>query len=187
MSDYFSKQIDTDNRQAMAEFLANHFRYYTMNSWNRLTSYANNVKIHNLGLSSEQASRAYDLLLDDGIDMSQFWDSVHDIIQDFLYETGYTIGFNGRSDGYMVLYATELKNGQRVTLARGVGDYDIEELLDPDEWSTDDLRQEVTLVQAFDHVCDDVRDLLIHMLETGHVETEVETKVVTIEHRTLTF
>ncbi|WP_418708845.1 hypothetical protein [Alistipes putredinis] len=32
MSDYFSKQIDTDNRQAMAEFLANHFRYYTMNS-----------------------------------------------------------------------------------------------------------------------------------------------------------
>lgn len=187
MSDYFSKQIDTDSRQAMAEFLANHFRYYTMNSWNRLTSYANNVKIHNLGLSSEQANKAYDLLLDDGIDMSQFWDSVHDIIQDFLYETGCTIGFNGRSDGYMVLYATELKNGQRVTLARGIGDYDIEELLDPDEWSMDDLRQEVTLVQAFDHTCDDVRDLLIHMLETGRVETEVETKVVTIEHRTFTF
>lgn len=72
MSDYFSKQIDTDSRQTMAEFLANHFRYYTMNSWNRLTSYANNVKIQNLSLSSEQASKAYDLLLDDGIDMSRF-------------------------------------------------------------------------------------------------------------------
>ena len=52
MSDYFSKQIDTDNRQAMAEFLANHFRYYTMNSWNRLTSYANNVKSKNSSLPS---------------------------------------------------------------------------------------------------------------------------------------
>lgn len=187
MSDYFSKQIDTDSRQAMAEFIADHFRYYTMNSWNRMTSYANNVKIHNLGLSSEQASRAYDLLLDNGIDMSQFWDEVHDIIRDFLYETGYTIGFNGRSDGYMVLYDTELKNGRRVTLVHSMGDYDIEELLDPDEWSMDELRREVALVRAFDRACDDVRDLFVYVLQTGHVETEVETRVVTIEHRTLTF
>lgn len=187
MSDYFSKQIDTGSRQAMAEFIADHFRYYTMNSWNRVTSYANNVKIHNLGLTSEQASRAYDLLLDADIDMSLFWDGVHDIIQDFLHETGCTIAFNGRSDGYMVLYATEIRNGRRVTLSRGIGGYDIEELLDPDGWSMDDLEQEVELVRAFDRVCDDVRDLLIHVLETGRVETEVETKVVTVEHRTLTF
>lgn len=187
MSDYFSKQIDTGSRQAMAEFIADHFRYYTMNSWNRVTSYANNVKIHNLGLTSEQASRAYDLLLDTDIDMSLFWDGVHDIIQDFLHETGCTVGFNGRSDGYMVLYATEIRNGRRVTLSRGVGGYDVEELLDPDGWSMDDLEREVELVRAFDRVCDDVRDLLIHVLETGRVETEVETKVVTVEHRTLTF
>lgn len=187
MSDYFSKQIDTDDRPAMAEFIANHFRYYTINSWNRLTSYANNVKIHNLGLTSKQASRAYDLLLDVNIDMSLFWDSVHDIIQDFLHETGCTIAFNGRSDGYMVLYATEMKNERRVTLSRGIGGYDIEELLDPDEWPMDDLRDEVALVRAFDRVCDDVRDLLIHVLENGRVETEVETKVVTVEHRMLTF
>lgn len=74
-----------------------------------------------------------------------------------------------------------------MTLSRGVGGYDVEELLDPDGWSMDDLEREVELVRAFDRVCDDVRDLLIHVLETGRVETEVETKVVTVEHRTLTF
>lgn len=74
-----------------------------------------------------------------------------------------------------------------MTLSRGIGGYDIEELLDPDEWPMDDLRDEVELIRAFDRVCDDVRDLLIHVLETGRVETEVETKVVTVEHRTLTF
>lgn len=34
----FAKKVDTRSRQAMAEFLTNHFRYYTMNSWNGSTS-----------------------------------------------------------------------------------------------------------------------------------------------------
>ena len=36
----------------MTDFLRNYFRYHTMNSWNRSTSYACNLKITHLGLDS---------------------------------------------------------------------------------------------------------------------------------------
>ncbi len=32
-------------------YVKNHYKYYTLNSWNGLCSIANNVKIYNLGLS----------------------------------------------------------------------------------------------------------------------------------------
>lgn len=37
-------------KKEMIEFLKNHKRYWTMNSWNGSSSYANNVKIYNLGM-----------------------------------------------------------------------------------------------------------------------------------------
>ena len=43
-----TKTVDYTNRNEMIAFLTNHFRYSTMNSWNQMTSYANNVKLHNL-------------------------------------------------------------------------------------------------------------------------------------------
>ena len=47
----FSVKVDMRSRKAMTEFLENHFRYSTMNSWNGSTSYANNVKYYNLDLN----------------------------------------------------------------------------------------------------------------------------------------
>ena len=35
-------------REEMISSLEKHFRYFTMNSWNRSTSYARNVKIRSL-------------------------------------------------------------------------------------------------------------------------------------------
>jgi len=40
----FFKPVDLRSQKAMVEFLSNHFRYNTMNSWNNSTSYANNIK-----------------------------------------------------------------------------------------------------------------------------------------------
>ena len=57
----FHQKLDYRSRKAMVGFLKNHFRYDTMSSWNRASSYANNMKIRNLGLTSEQASRLYDM------------------------------------------------------------------------------------------------------------------------------
>lgn len=96
----FATKVDRRSRRAMAKFLAGHFRYDTMSSWNRSTSYANNVKVHNV-LPHELAMKAYDLL-----DIDEAYDDVRDLIADFDEEHSQTwqVGFNGRSSGYLVLY-----------------------------------------------------------------------------------
>lgn len=58
----FYKTVDMRSRKAMAEFLVGHFRYNTMNSWNRSTSYANCVKIHRLDLTANQMEQAWEML-----------------------------------------------------------------------------------------------------------------------------
>lgn len=91
----------TPDRNEMIDFLKSHFRYYTMNSWNKSTSYAQNVKVYNIGLTPEQRDRAYDIICAEGA-----YDEINCIIDDFgiKHNHEYQIGFNGRSDGYLVLY-----------------------------------------------------------------------------------
>lgn len=99
---FFSKNVDTRSRQALVDFLTRHPRYSTMNSWNRSSSYSHKIKIHSLGLTSEQSDKAYDFIsADDSV-----WDELHTIIDDFTVAMNgaYTIGTNGRSAGYLVLY-----------------------------------------------------------------------------------
>ena len=42
----YQKQVDKKYRETIISFLKNHPRYDTMNSWNRSTSYANCIKLH---------------------------------------------------------------------------------------------------------------------------------------------
>lgn len=91
----------------MIEFLSSHFRYDTMNSWNRATSYARNVKLSRLKFpDNETRNRAYDLL-----QVEEAFDDVRWIMQEFAESYGHEwqAGFNGRSGGYIVLY----QGGQR--------------------------------------------------------------------------
>ncbi len=44
----FCKEVDKRYRKAKIAFLKKHFRYHTMNSWNRSTSYANCIKLYNI-------------------------------------------------------------------------------------------------------------------------------------------
>lgn len=85
----------------MTEYLTGHFRYSTMNSWNQSTSYACNMKIHSLGLSSDVTDKLYDMIQVDG-----FYDSLNDLMRDFDADHNYEwqVGMNGRSGGYLVLY-----------------------------------------------------------------------------------
>lgn len=87
------------SRKSMIEYLENHFRYFTMNSWNRSTSYANNVKIYNLPVDSNVA---YDIISDDS-----FYREINHIIDifDSSYNYEFQAKFNGRSGGYIVLTA----------------------------------------------------------------------------------
>ena len=97
----FCKKVDMRTREAMIRFLRDHDRYWTMNSWNRSTSYANCVKIHSLGLTPEQLENAWAML-----DMPQVYDAIHRVLEDWArkHEWRWQIGFNGRSGGYLVLY-----------------------------------------------------------------------------------
>lgn len=100
---FFEQKVDMRSKRAMVDFLAGHFRYHTMNSWNRQTSYAHCIKVHRLGLSREQLDWAWDILDTD------YWDEISYPIDDFTLEMGgeYTICSNGRSSGYLVLYRGE--------------------------------------------------------------------------------
>lgn len=92
-------------RKEMVDFLKNHFRYDTANSWNQSTSYARNVKNYNIGLSEVLEAKALDLICEEGF--NELIACLYDpLVEQFEEETSedYTIGFNGRSDGYLVLY-----------------------------------------------------------------------------------
>ncbi len=102
----FESKVDMRSKKAMIDFLVNHFRYDTMNSWNRCTSYANNMKITHLDLSHDIKDKLWDML---DVDCDELRCSWEDLISDFERETGYTAGWNGRSSGYLVMYEFEMK------------------------------------------------------------------------------
>lgn len=97
----FSKRVDKCSRKEMIAYLENHFRYNTMNSWNRSTSYACNMKLYNLGLDRETEDKLWDLL-----DVPEFYERLHELIEDFNRQHNYLwqAGWNGRNNGYLVLY-----------------------------------------------------------------------------------
>lgn len=149
-----TKTLDYTNRDEMIAFLTNHFRYSTMNSWNQMTSYANNVKLYNLEIASDIYSKAFDFLY---AECPEYTDDIENLIYEFRTETGYTAGYNGRNGGYLVMYETELdKRGHRVTMMRGIDQYE-----DFEDWETADIVERTKLVQRFDQLCDDIRDLFI--------------------------
>jgi hypothetical protein len=105
--DYFYQDVDGRARQGMIDFLSQHFRYDTMNSWNRATSYAHCVKVHRLGLPSAESGKAYDVL--QAAEVREAWQPVMDDFTD-NWNGCATIGFNGRSGGYLVLYESEYQD-----------------------------------------------------------------------------
>ena len=61
----------------MTQYLTTHFRYPTLNSWNRSTSYACNLKITHLGLSPEVVDKLFDM-----IQTQEFFDAMEFITVD---------------------------------------------------------------------------------------------------------
>jgi len=108
----FFQKVDMRSKEDMISFLKEHFRYNTMNSWNRSTSYANNMKIYKLGLTKKQESIAWDIICDEERDMADPYYTISELIDEFnqLHDYDFQVGSNGRSSGYLVLY----KGGYKV-------------------------------------------------------------------------
>jgi hypothetical protein len=98
---FFSKSVDKRSRNAMCHFLENHARHAIGNGYP--SSYAHNVKIHNLRLG-DLADKAYDL-----IQLDDTWWELQQTIDEFDKAMGYryTIGSAGHSNGYLVLLESE--------------------------------------------------------------------------------
>ena len=154
---FYKGKLDKRNAKELWQFLKDHFQYYTLNSWNLMESIANNVKIYNLNLDGD-GWLARDLMVADDYyvvnDMIRNWQNDH---------PGYVVGFNGRSDGYLVLYN---ENNYRNILPNWVTDYDNYE--DFKQYAKDyygslkemlpTIIEYVDLVQDFDKLCDELRD-----------------------------
>lgn len=209
----FYRKVDRRSRKAMTDFLSNHFRYDTMNSWNLSTSYANNVKVSRLGLTYEQEMKLFDIMGCEGA-----YDNINDLIRDFGYQHDWQwqVGFNGRSGGYLVLYRGGWKPGEHKSFCTACGQRNFKTVeesgcrcgrcggetrrnynvppkniytmpgkgVDMDEdfedWSIDELRDRVQLVEEFDRLCDSIVAEAVWMADNMDV---VEQEVMVPETR----
>lgn len=170
----FYKKVNKNNNKQMFEFLKNHFTYYTMSSWNRLESIANNVKIYNLDIKGDKWKLLKLLELDN-------YSSINTIIEEWeIMHEGYKIGFNGRSAGYLVLYNN---NNNSSILSNYIIDsenyQDFKENLKYYGYTLKDYKNElikmVELVQDFDKLCDDLVSECQYMLDNCDIEEIEET------------
>jgi hypothetical protein len=154
---FYKTGVDITNDKQMFNFLKNHFEYYTMNSWNRARSVANNVKLYNLGLSGDWCV-AYNMLAngeyDTISDMLKLWADLH---------PQFEVNFNGRSGGYLVLCNHD--NNYNILPEEIVccDDYDDYKCWCRDVFGSvranrENLVYYTKLVQDFDRLCDQLRD-----------------------------
>ena len=129
-------------REEMITFLRGHFRYYTMNSWNRLTSYARKVKIHSLCLTREQESHAYDLIY-----VEDTFLEINEKIREFSEENGYRYQacFNGRSSGYIVLIQGGKEPSGYESFCTECGQLNYKRVLPPAETQEDRVRNYIRI------------------------------------------
>lgn len=162
--------VDICSPKSMFEFINNHFTYYTLNSWNGLQSIANNMKLYNLGLEGDWTA-VLDYLYDEE-DIGCIGFQIRDLVEEWeAKHPGYSLGWNGRSGGYLVIYNHDKKNGTvnfRNILPEDLTGYDNyeefkEAIKDYYGWNVKDmipeLREYTQLIRDFDKLCDDLRDL----------------------------
>jgi len=103
----FYKEIDKRYRESMVAFLKKHYRYNTMNSWNRSTSYANNIKLYNIDKPDDVDNDTWWEMLW----ITEWQEKLSDLLEYFgsKYNWQWQAGINGRSGGYVVLYKGGIK------------------------------------------------------------------------------
>ena len=161
---FYKKGIHINNTKQMYEFLNSHFMYSTMNSWNGLKSVANNVKMYNLDLDGSEDNALSFLYENDGNNV--LMDKLNTCIEEFEKEyEGYAIGFNGRSNGYLVLYSKQHNGNILPSLIIDNETYekfkeDVRWLYGGVKYYKMDLRFYTKLVQDFDKLCDRLRNIV---------------------------
>ena len=173
---FYKKGIDITNDKQMFNFLKNHFEYYIMNSWNRLDTIANNVKLYNLNLSGDWCV-ALELLHRGG------YDEIRMLIEDWEREhPSYEVFFNGRSGGYLVLKNKDNNYHilpEEITECEDYEEYKryCKEFYGSVKVNHHDLRFYTQLVQDFDKLCDELRDFCDKLSKEKFEVVEMEKAV----------
>jgi hypothetical protein len=173
---FYKTGVDITNDKQMFNFLKEHFEYYTMNSWNRAQSIANNVKIYNLKLSGD-CWTALSLLEADE------YDTIKMMIYDWERDNyGYSVGFNGRSGGYLVLTGNGSFNHVLPDDILDNDTYEDYKNYCREEYGSvkanrDSLIYYVTLVRSFDRLCDNLRDYCDYLSKQSFEITEMQKAV----------
>jgi len=150
IKDHFETIVDRQSREEMTAFLSGHFRYDTMSSWNRITSYAHCIKLHHgLGLPDDIEDAKYDMVFND-----EWCEHMRHLIGlfDEDYDHNWQVGTNGRSGGYLVLYQGGIKKGKIVCCPGQSTD----QSEDFNDWEMDKLVARVDLVCDFDMLATDI-------------------------------
>lgn len=168
------------------QYIKNHYVYNVMNSWNRLQSIANNIKIYNLELTNEQIDKFFELI---SIDEELLYANLQFTIEDFEDITNTNIFFNGRSNGYLVIVPKFDQYNKRMNILDlffddNIYDYDTlkefkKESLDTaygkdNEDINNNLEECYYLLKSFDLLCDLLREELIYILEKAEIKEEKE-------------
>lgn len=115
----YYKEIDKRYKETLVKFLKKHFRYSTMNSWNKSTSYANNIKLYNIDKPDDVDNDTWYGMLE----INQWQEKLSELLEDFgrKYEWQWQAGINGRSGGYVVLYKGGIKPSDYKSYCRHCG------------------------------------------------------------------
>jgi hypothetical protein len=173
---FYRTGVDITNDKQMFNFLKDHFRYATMNSWNGVYSIANNVKVHRLNLSGDCWTALN--LLNNGE-----YETINWMVKDWEREhPGYVVGFNGRSGGYLVLYNADNRGD---VLPCSITDND--DYSQYKEWcryygytvkeNRFELQMFTKLVRDFDRLCDDLRAYVDDLSKLKFEVVEMEKSV----------
>jgi hypothetical protein len=179
---FYKTGVDITNDKQMFNFLKEHFEYYTCNSWNGLRSVANNVKLYNLDLSGDWYVALSLLEAED-------YDTINMLIHDWEREhPGYSVGFNGRSGGYLVLCN---RGNARHVLPEEITD--CEDYAEYKDYCRDYLGSVrmnrrvlvdyVTLVRDFDKLCDELRDYCDYLSKQSFEVVEMQKAVEEFNER----
>lgn len=164
----FTKEVDLKNDEAVFKYLKKHPRYFLMNSWNRLQTFAQNIKIYNLGVDREISDKLFDLLDVDSPDVKFIFE---DNIEFFNEENpGYTIYTNGRSGGYMILAPNENRSNF-CDMVDTVNNYDTLNDLKED-YDFEEFRTLAETVMNFDRACDNIIQAVVSLAENCEIVEE---------------
>ena len=183
---HFFSGLNEKTLEQKFQYLKNHFEYSLMNSWNKLYTIANNVKIYQLGLSNKHIDKYFELCAVDDWFINDLLYLAIDAFKEFSKDID--IFFNGRSNGYLVIIPNFYKFRKWTHL------YDLYNLSNIDYYDTYleykkeenisciDIENAYYTVKAFDKLCDVLRRNLIEIIEDAKIDEMEETTTKKVKY-----